>query len=69
MKSKMPHGSESEITKWETEAIRLFLMPYFYAGLILLLIAFTIILLPEMQANTKDFLMVAFACVAFLPER
>ena len=42
-------------------------MPSTYAGLVLLFIASALISLPDMPSNSKDFLMVAFACVALLP--
>lgn len=45
----------------------LLLLPSTYAGVVLLFIATTLILLPGMQSSFKDFLMVAFACVALLP--
>jgi hypothetical protein len=41
--------------------------PSTYAGLFLLFIAIALMTLPEMQSSLKDFLMVAFACVALLP--
>lgn len=41
--------------------------PSTYAGAVLLFIACTLILAPEMPPDLKDFFMVAFACVALLP--
>ena len=38
-----------------------------YAGLVLLLIACTLAFMPDIPHTVKDFLMVAFACVALLP--
>lgn len=49
------------------EAFRLMKKPSTYAGIVLLFIASTLISLPGMPPNSKDFLMVAFACVALLP--
>lgn len=51
------------------EACRLMKLPSTYAGMALLLIASALILLPEMPPTSKDFLMVAFACVALLPTK
>jgi hypothetical protein len=67
MKSQQPRGSGARDVKWQTEAIKLFMMPSSYIGLLLLLISCIIIFMPEMQANAKDFLMVTFACMALLP--
>lgn len=53
--------------EWYTEAFRLAKKPSTYAGIVLLFIASTLISLPGMPPNSKDFLMVAFACVALLP--
>ena len=56
-------------SKW-TDAAKLKAIattPSTYAGVILLFIAFTLILAPEMPPDLKDFFMVAFACVALLP--
>lgn len=41
--------------------------PSTYAGVVLLFIACTLISMPEMPPDLKDFFMVAFACVALLP--
>ena len=46
---------------------RLVYIPSTYAGIILLFIALSLISMPEMPSNLKDFLMVSFACVALLP--
>ena len=50
------------------EAYRLMKLPSTYAGIILLFIASALISLPEMPPTAKDFLMVAFSCVALLPK-
>lgn len=50
-----------------TEAVRLMKRPSTYAGIILLFIASILISLPGTLPNSKDFLMVAFACVALMP--
>ena len=48
------------------EAQRMMLIPSTYAGIVLLFIATLLIFLPGIP---KDFLMVAFACVALLPDK
>ena len=53
--------------EWMGLAKKWMSMPSTYAGVVLLFIASTLISLPEMPPNAKDFLMVAFACVALLP--
>ena len=47
--------------------IALMKKPSTYAGIVLLFIASTLIFLPGMPPDSKDFLMVAFACIALLP--
>ena len=65
MRTQKPPGRSAN---WETEALRLMSMPSTYAGLALLFIASTLMFMPEMPSDTKDFLMVSFACIALLPE-
>ncbi len=48
--------------------VELALIPSTYAGLALLLIASALITC-DIPPNPKDFLMVAFACVALLPNK
>jgi hypothetical protein len=55
--------------QWKKEALHLLRLPSTYAGLLLLVIAITLMYLPDITSNTKDFLMVAFACIAMLPEK
>ncbi len=58
-----PTGGDIE----ENRIIRLMKKPSTYAGIVLLFIASTLIFLPGMPPDSKDFLMVAFACIALLP--
>ncbi len=53
--------------QWMIRAKKWMSMPSTYAGVVLLFIASTLISLPEMPPTAKDFLMVAFVCVALLP--
>ena len=54
------------ITNWESIQT-LATTPSTYSGAVMLFIALTLISMPDMPSNTKDFLMVAFACTALMP--
>jgi hypothetical protein len=53
--------------EWAGRAEKWLAMPPTYAGITLLFISSALILMPELPPGSKDFLMVAFACVALLP--
>ncbi len=58
----------SKLLRWKKSATLLLILPSTYVGLLMLIIACTLIFMPEISPKTKDFLMVAFACIAMLPE-
>jgi hypothetical protein len=64
MKSHQPQA----LNGLYSEALRLMSLPNTLAAIILFFIACIMISMPEMTSNTRDFFMVAFACVALLPE-
>ena len=60
-------GKGSQIVQWKKNLTRLLLLPSTYACLLLIVIACALIFMPSIPPNAKDFLMVAFACIAMLP--